>query len=145
MVKTILKLEGLAILIFSLYFYQVLGGNWILFILLLLIPDVSIAGYLSGKKFGAISYNLVHNFFTGFAVVTLGFLLNQILIQQFGIIILAHVGMDRFFGFGLKYWDDFKKNPPAKTLKNLDFYFWRESKSTLHFFRNFCYQLFDIR
>lgn len=109
MVKYILKLEGLAILLFSLYFYYLTQGNWVLFILLLLVPDISMAGYLSSKKIGAITYNLMHNFFTGFGVVTLGFLFNQTLIQQLGMILLAHVGMDRFFGFGLKYWDDFKK------------------------------------
>ncbi len=108
MVRLLTRLEGLAILTASLYFYTIVNGNWILFIILLLAPDLSMIGYLKNKQIGALSYNIIHNFFSAFVVITIGFFANQTLIQQFGIILLAHVGMDRVFGFGLKYKEDFK-------------------------------------
>ncbi|MDO8269447.1 MAG: DUF4260 domain-containing protein [Candidatus Levybacteria bacterium] len=109
MIKLITKLEGLAVLIASLFFYTLVEGNWIVFLLLILLPDISMIGYFKNKKIGSITYNIVHNFFTAFLIITFGFVMNQILIQQLGIIMLAHVGMDRVFGYGLKYPDSFKK------------------------------------
>lgn len=108
MVKIILKLEGLSIFIASLYFFYETRGTWLWFFILFLAPDLSMMGYLKGKRVGAILYNTAHNFFTSFLIITVGFLLNSEVTLHLGIILLAHVGIDRFFGYGLKYKEDFK-------------------------------------
>lgn len=108
MVKKLLHLEGLAVLIASLYFYYLTNGNWWLFALLLLTPDLSMIGYLKNKKFGAITYNLSHNYVLALLLVLQGFVLQNLLITQLGLILAAHVGMDRMLGFGLKYPSNFK-------------------------------------
>ena len=57
----ILRLEGLVAFLLALALYFKFNGNWLIFVLLILVPDVSIAGYLKNNKIGAYFYNLVHN------------------------------------------------------------------------------------
>lgn len=108
MVKKILHLEGLAVLVASLYFYNMLNGNWWLFALLLLTPDISMIGYLKDKKLGAITYNLGHNYLLGLPLIFGGIIFENQLLTQLGLIFTSHVGMDRMLGFGLKYASHFK-------------------------------------
>ena len=60
-------------------------------------------GYLKGTHVGAISYNIAHNWATGGLVLGLGAALAVPMLVFAGIILIAHVGMDRLFGYGLKY------------------------------------------
>lgn len=108
MVKNILRLESLLFLLGSLYFYYLLSGNWMLFFLFLLLPDVSMIGYLKSKRLGSITYNLIHNFTLPLLMIAVGFLLNNLTTHALGLILLAHVAMDRLLGFGLKYPTAFK-------------------------------------
>lgn len=109
MIKKILKLEGLAIFLAAIYFFYITDGTWLWFAILFLVPDLSMIGYLKDKRAGALLYNLGHNFFTAFVIIAFGLISNNEVIIHLGIILLAHVGIDRFFGFGLKYKENFKK------------------------------------
>ncbi len=102
-VKYILHLEGLFLLLASVYFYAGLNGNWWLFFLLLFVPDFSMLGYLRDTRIGALGYNLVHNYILTLLLILAGYQLNNDLIMQLGVILSAHVGLDRFMGYGLKY------------------------------------------
>lgn len=108
MVKKILHIEGLAVLIASLYFYYLTNGIWWLFALLLLTPDISMIGYVKGKRFGAVIYNIVHNYILSIGIILAGIILDIQLFIHLGLILSAHVGMDRMLGFGLKYKTHFK-------------------------------------
>ncbi len=55
--KILLHLEGLAVLLFSLYFYSYFQFSWVLFFFLLLAPDVSMIGYLFNK--GQVLYFII--------------------------------------------------------------------------------------
>src|SRR6266480_2321664 len=104
MVKKILHLEGLAFFLSALFFYNQLHGNWLVFILLLFTPDISMIGYLRDKKLGAILYNSMHNYVLSLLIIFVGTLIfKNSFIIQLGIILFAHVGLDRLLGFGLKY------------------------------------------
>src|SRR5271156_3792918 len=108
MVKKILHLEGLVFFLAALFFYNHFHGNWIIFILLLFLPDISMIGYLKDKKFGAMFYNLMHNYILAITIIVFGFVLfKNIFVGLLGIILFAHVGLDRFLGYGLKYPSDF--------------------------------------
>ena len=48
-------------------------------------------------------YNAFHNWFTAFAVLGIGLAANMPLVVLVGWILVAHVGMDRLAGYGLKY------------------------------------------
>lgn len=108
MVTWILRVEGLAILLAALYIYSLMEGNWLLFIFFLLVPDISMIGYISDKKIGAFIYNLFHNLTLPMLLIVIGFFFNIQIVAFAGAILLAHVGMDRFFGYGLKYPSNFK-------------------------------------
>lgn len=109
MVKKILHLEGLIFFIIALFFYTQLRGNWLLFILLLFTPDISMIGYIKNKKAGAILYNLVHNYILATGIIALGiFFLKNNFATQIDLILFAHVGLDRLIGYGLKYQTAFK-------------------------------------
>lgn len=59
-------------------------------------------GYLRGPRLGALTYNLVHNWAFGLAVLGLGVWSGIDAVAMAGAILIAHVGMDRAAGYGLK-------------------------------------------
>jgi hypothetical protein len=61
------------------------------------------AGYLGGNHAGAIAYNVAHNWFVGGLVLGLGWWLSTPLVTMAGAILVAHTGIDRALGYGLKY------------------------------------------
>lgn len=97
-----LRLEGLAAFIAALALYGVNGGPWLLVIPFLLLPDVSMVGYLRDPRLGAITYNLVHNWAIGLAVLGVGWWAGVGAVILAGAILIGHVGMDRALGYGLK-------------------------------------------
>jgi hypothetical protein len=101
-VRTWLRLEGLAAFGAGLALFGASGGNWLAVVPLLLVPDLSAAGYLAGPRIGAFTYNAAHTWIPGIAVTALGFWLGSSAIQLAGGILIAHVGMDRAVGYGLK-------------------------------------------
>jgi Domain of unknown function (DUF4260) len=101
-VRSWLRLEGLAAFLMGLAIYGANGGPWLLVIPFLLLPDVSMLGYLRDPRFGAFTYNLVHNWAIGLAVLGLGVWSGISWVVLVGAILVAHVGMDRVAGYGLK-------------------------------------------
>jgi hypothetical protein len=101
-VRTWLRLEGLAAFAAGLAVFGASGGNWLLVVPLLLLPDVSAAGFLAGQRVGTFTYNAIHNWVPGLAVLALGAWLASPAVVLAGSILVAHVGMDRAVGYGLK-------------------------------------------
>ena len=97
-----LRLEGGAAFVAGLAVFLAAGGPWLLAIPLLLLPDASAIGYLRGPRLGAFTYNLFHNWAIGLAVLGLGLWTGNTLVILAGAILIAHVGMDRAVGYGLK-------------------------------------------
>jgi hypothetical protein len=56
-VRSWLRLEGLAAFLAGLAIYGANGGPWLLVIPFLLVPDVSMLGYLRDPRLGAFTYN----------------------------------------------------------------------------------------
>lgn len=104
----LLHLEGGVLLALSLFLYGWLGGNWWLFVLLLLAPDLAMLGYLRNPAVGAAIYNAVHIYLWPGLLAVAGLLTGNMLLVQLGLIWLAHIGMDRLMGYGLKYPTEFK-------------------------------------
>jgi Domain of unknown function (DUF4260) len=101
-VRTWLRLEGLAAFGVGVVLFGISGGNWLLLIPLLLLPDISAIGYLAGPRIGTFTYNLVHNWAPGFVILGIGVWLASPAIVLAAAILIAHVGMDRAVGYGLK-------------------------------------------
>jgi hypothetical protein len=98
-----LRAEGAAFLAAGAGLYLHLGGVALWLIPLLLAVDVSTVGYLAGPRSGALTYNLVHNWAAGVAVLGLAWWLGSPAVGLAGAILVAHTGMDRAAGYGLKY------------------------------------------
>ena len=107
MPKMLLRAEGVAALGAGAGLYLQLGGAPIAFVPLLLAVDVSMVGYLGGPRSGALIYNVLHNWATGVAVLALAWWLGSPAIALVGAILVAHTGMDRALGYGLKYPTEF--------------------------------------
>lgn len=99
---TLLRLEGLALLATAVTLYAVLGGSWWLFLLLLFAPDLFMLGYLRGPKVGAAVYNVGHVTLTPIVIGLVSYFVGAQLGVQIAVIWLAHIGMDRLAGYGLK-------------------------------------------
>ncbi len=106
--KLLLHLEGAAVLIGSVALYTQYGGSWWLFAALLLAPDLSMLGYLVNPKTGSWVYNIVHTYPMPLALLVVGWWLSLPLLLAIGLIWIAHIGMDRMMGYGLKYPTQFK-------------------------------------
>ncbi len=83
--------------------YALVGGSWPLFFLLILAPDLSMLGYLTGPRVGAIVYNLFHTLILPLCLLAFGFLAEQTLAMHIATIWLAHIAIDRALGYGLKF------------------------------------------
>ncbi len=99
----LLKIEGLMVLALSTYFYFSMQFSWILFVILLFAPDLSALGYLKNNKVGSIVYNLFHTYSIPVVIIIFSVLVSNHVSLMVSLIWVAHIGMDRFFGFGLKY------------------------------------------
>jgi hypothetical protein len=97
-----LRLEGAAAFVAGLALYGWLGGPWLIVLPLLLLPDVSAIGYVRGPRLGAFTYNVVHNWALGLAVLGAAFATASAPLAIAGAILIAHVGIDRALGYGLK-------------------------------------------
>lgn len=106
--KTLIGLEEIAKLIVSYLGSLYLGFSWWVFPTLLLLPDLSLLGYIFNPRIGACLYNLFHHQALGITVGIAGFVLAQPEWQLAGLVLFGHSAMDRAFGYGLKYTDNFK-------------------------------------
>lgn len=106
--KQSLKLEELGQFILSMILFNQLEYAWWLFPALILLPDLSMIGYAFNTKVGAFIYNIFHHKLLAIGIFAIGFWLGNSVVELTGIILFGHAAMDRIFGYGLKYSDDFK-------------------------------------
>ena len=106
--KILLHLEGFAVLVAACVLYHEIGASWIKFAVLFLAPDLFMLGYLVDKKVGARFYNSVHTYAAPFLLWLVVYFGNQPALLPICLIWIAHIGFDRFLGYGLKYETDFK-------------------------------------
>ncbi|MET4176009.1 hypothetical protein ABIB99_007125 [Bradyrhizobium sp. LA6.1] len=102
-VKILLRLEGLTLFTGMVMLYASWGGSWLVFALLFFVPDLSFLAYLADARFGALVYNAAHSYMAPVALLTLGFGFASPLTLSIAMIWLAHIGIDRALGYGLKY------------------------------------------
>jgi hypothetical protein len=102
-VRVVLRFEGLAVFAVALLLYAHAGFSWPLFALLFLAPDLSMLAYLAGPRVGAFGYNLMHTYTLAVALVLSGFAGDAPGLTATGLIWIAHIGLDRALGYGLKY------------------------------------------
>jgi hypothetical protein len=80
----LLRAEGGIIFGASLLLYGEIRASWILFVALVLVPDLSMLGYLLGVRFGTAIYNLFHALVAPLLLIAL-----SIFYQQFWLLPMA--------------------------------------------------------
>lgn len=106
--KLLLVLEEVAIFAGCLVAFALGSWQWWFFPAFLLLPDISMLGYAFGPKLGAVLYNIFHHRALALAAVTAGMLLPSSWLILAGIVLLAHISMDRALGYGLKQFRGFR-------------------------------------
>lgn len=105
----ILRSEGVVLLVAALAAYFAgLDEPWWLVPLLLFVPDVFMAGYAKSRRAGAMLYNFAHSYPAPAVLGALASLAAEPLWQGVALVWVAHIGMDRALGYGLKYETDFR-------------------------------------
>ena len=101
--RTWLRAEGLALAAAALFAYAPTGAPWWLIPALLLVPDLSMLGYLAGNRVGAWTYNLAHTAPLPVALLAAGLGWHTTALTVAGAVGLVHLGLDRLLGYGVKY------------------------------------------
>ena len=99
--KTLIKLEELAQVLFSIYLFSLLPFAWWIFPLFFFAPDLSLIGLLGGKRAGAILYDLFHHKALALTTYVAGNLMGLPVLSLIGVLMLGHSSFDRVCGFGL--------------------------------------------
>jgi hypothetical protein len=87
-VLILLRLEGAAALAAGLFGYLGLSDGWATLALFALAPDLAMVGYFFGPRSGACLYNAAHTYLAP--------------VLPIACVWLAHIGVDRALGYGLK-------------------------------------------
>ncbi|WP_338653803.1 DUF4260 domain-containing protein [Lysinibacillus sp. Y5S-8] len=107
--RKIISLEYVIALIITVFFYGHLDFSWLYFMVFLLLPDITMIGYLLNPKIGAVFYNIGHSFVLPALLLVIGFMMSSSILLMIALIWLAHIFLDRALGYGLKYEEAFQK------------------------------------
>ena len=97
------RIESALILAACIWWYFSQGYSGLMFALLFMTPDFSIAAYWVNKRVGGIVYNLAHFYGWGVMLFLVGHLQGQDFWMAIGLIWMAHCAFDRTLGWGLKF------------------------------------------
>jgi hypothetical protein len=106
--NNLIKLEEAAMFALGIYLFSILPYAWWWFLVLILVPDFAMIGYIFGNKAGAWAYNIFHHKAIAIVLYLAGAYFAMPVLQLAGVILFAHSSMDRMFGYGLKYEQGFK-------------------------------------
>ena len=105
--KLLLRMEGLVLFAAGLAAFLYLKQSVWIFAGLFLVPELSMAAYFAGPKLGSIVYNIFHTTIGPLLLAIYGVLFGELFAQVLASVWLAHIGLDRAIGYGLKYATDF--------------------------------------
>jgi len=117
--KTVVKLEELAMTAVGIYLLVIYNCNlsvWI-WVILFFTPDIGMLGYLINTRIGAFTYNIFHHKGIAIVLAVAGYYFGNDVLTAVGILLFAHASFDRVMGYGLKYADSFK-NTHLGSLEN---------------------------
>jgi hypothetical protein len=103
-----LRLEGAAALVGAAFLYFKLGYSGAWFAGLFLLPDVAMAGYAAGPRTGATVCNLGHTYLFPVPLALAAWHWQAPAVLGGALIWIAHIGIDRALGYGLKRPTGFK-------------------------------------
>src|SRR3989441_4318207 len=96
------RLEGGMLLVLSLVLFWKYSGVWLLYVVLILAPDLFMLGYLRGPQAGAALYNLGHTWLLPGLLGIVALLASMGAAGSIALIWFGHIGGDRLLGYGLQ-------------------------------------------
>ena len=107
--RLLLHAEGAAVAVAAIALYFYADYPWWLLVVLVLAPDLSLGGYLAGRRVGSATYNAAHTYVAPVALGAIGVIAGADVAVQLALIWITHIGADRAVGYGLKYPTSFKE------------------------------------
>lgn len=101
--KKLIQLEEVALFATTLYLFTYFNLSWWWFMGCILLPDVSMVGYLHNARTGAWLYNIFHHRALAILILAIGFFFQLPWVLFTGFILFSHATMDRMVGYGLKF------------------------------------------
>lgn len=102
-VTSLLRLDALAVAAVVITAFALTGGNWWIFALLILAPDLAMVGLALGETTGARIYNWAHSYTLPIILGAAGYFGGPLWLLHVALIWAAHIAIDRAIGYGLKY------------------------------------------
>ena len=106
----LLRAEGLVLFAAAVGLYVREDYSLLLLVVLFLAPDLSFVGLLGGQRLGAITYDAAHTYIGPILLASCALIGEWAAGVELGLIWLAHIGIDRALGYGLRYPDAFNEN-----------------------------------
>jgi Domain of unknown function (DUF4260) len=107
--RLLLRFEGLVLFAAAIALYVREDFSILALVLLFLAPDLSFVGLAAGARVGAVAYDAVHTYVGPILLGSVSILAEWNVGVQLGLIWLAHIGLDRALGYGLRYPDAFRE------------------------------------
>lgn len=105
--QVLLRVEGACIFGSTIWAYSRFRQSWWTFAALLFVPDLGMAGYLANTTAGAVLYNSFHTETPPILLLCTALARHNDAVAGLALCWLAHIGMDRMLGYGLKYGSSF--------------------------------------
>ncbi len=102
-VQWTLRFEGLVVFALAVAAYWQLGGALWVFLVLFLWPDLAFLAFLIDSRLGVLVYDGVHSTIGPLLLGAGAYVAGRHAPLLFALIWLAHIGIDRFLGYGLRY------------------------------------------
>ena len=106
----LLRAEGLVLFAAAVALYVREDYSILLLVVLFLAPDLSFLGLAGGRRVGAITYDAAHTYVGPILLASAALIGEWTTGVELGLIWLAHIGIDRALGYGLRYPDAFNEN-----------------------------------
>ena len=91
-----------ALLVLTLWAVTSTNSSWVWFLALLLVPDLSMLGYVFGPRVGATVYNAGHLYAWPVGLLAAGLAWHASLPTTAALSWIAHIALDNLVGYGLK-------------------------------------------
>jgi hypothetical protein len=107
--RLLLRAEGLVLCAAALALYVREDFSLLALVLLFLAPDLSFLGLTAGPRVGAVAYDAAHTYVGPILLASVSVIVEWDAGVMLGLIWLAHIGIDRALGYGLRYPDAFRE------------------------------------
>jgi Domain of unknown function (DUF4260) len=104
----LLRAEGLVLFACAVALYLREDYSILILVVLFLAPDLSFVGLAGGPRLGAVAYDTAHTYVGPLLLASASLIVEWSVGVQLGLIWLAHIGIDRALGYGLRYPDAFR-------------------------------------